>query len=221
MSPERLLAATILVVSLFLLARFGPPAWRTWRIFSGVKQRRLADAGPLEIPPPDALAEPLHQLRELGFARIGERWLQLPGTPIRYEWVLGEASGEVYVVLLPSIVMGGVYSGCYTSWDDGTWIQTTYPRGAIVERPQFHASFVTTSLADMLTTHRRIVDRYRARLGQPRRILTMADTLRMDADYRTRHGGATLGGITLRNMTPAIGAGILVVVSILLLLVAR
>ncbi|HEY2915967.1 MAG TPA: hypothetical protein VGI98_02015 [Candidatus Limnocylindrales bacterium] len=221
MTPERVLALASLLVSLLLLARFGPPAWRSWRILAGVRQRRLADAGPMEIPPPDPLVEPLAQLQALGFRRIGERWLQLPGTPIRYEWVVGEPSGEVYIVLLPSIVMGGLFSACYTSWDDGTWLQTSYPRGAIVERPQLHASFVTTSLADAVATHRRTVDRYRARLGQPRRIVTMADTLRMDADYRTRHGGATLGGITLRNMTPAIGAAALVVISILLLLVAR
>jgi hypothetical protein len=220
-TPERILAVTSLVISLLLLGRFGPPAWRSWRILAGVKERRLADAGPLEVPPPEPLAAPLAELRALGFHRIGERWLKLPGTPVRYEWVMGEPSGEVYVVALPSIAMGGVFAACYTSWDDGTWVQTSYPRGAVVERPQFHANFVATSLADALEAHRRTVDAYRAHLGQPRRILTMADTLRMDADYRSRHGGATLGAITMRNVTPALAAGALAIVAILLLLVAR
>jgi len=49
----------------------------------------------------------------------------------------------------------------------------------------------------------------------------MADTLRMDADYRSRHGGATLRGITLRNMTPALAAAALAAVAVLLLLVSR
>lgn len=219
MSPERVLAMAGLVVSLLLLARFGPPAWRSWRILVGVRSRRLADAGPEPVPPPPVVAELLDQLTALGFSRIGERWLQLPGTPIRYEWVVGEPSGEIYVCVLPSVL--GAFAACYSSFPDGTWIQTNYPRGAAVEQPQLHASFVTTSIADALAAQRRIVDRYRPTLGQPRRSLSMADTLRMDADYRSRHGGATLRELTWRNSTPALGAAALAVICALLLLVAR
>lgn len=219
MSPERLLAMAGLVVSLLLLARFGPPAWRSWRILVGVRSRRMADAGPQPVPPPPIVAELLDQLAALGFARIGERWLQLPGTPVRYEWVVGEPSGEVYACILPSVL--GVFAACYSSFPDGTWIQTSYPRGAMVERPQLHASFVTTSIADAVAAQRRTVERYRPSLGQPRRVLTMADTLRMDADYRTRHGGETLRGLTWRNSTPALGAATLALICALLLLVGR
>jgi hypothetical protein len=220
LTTERVLALVGLLVSAFLLARSGPPAWRAWRILAGVRQRRLADAGPVEIPPPEAVAAHLNELHDLGFSRIGERWLQLPGTPVRYEWVFGEPSGETYLVALPA-AWGGILSACYTSWDDGTWIQTNYPRGAVVERPGFHASYIATSLPDAVAAHRAIVGVYRRKLGTPRSITTMADTLRMDADYRTRHGGSTLRPLTTRILMPALGAVVLVVVFGLLLLLGR
>lgn len=42
MSTERLLALAGLVVALLLLSRLGPGAWRSWRIYAGVKTRRMA-----------------------------------------------------------------------------------------------------------------------------------------------------------------------------------
>lgn len=218
MTADRVLALVGLVLSLLLLTRFGPPAWRTWRIFAGAKTRRMADAGPLEIPPPVPVGDRLDELEALGFRRIGERYLQLPGSPLRYEWLVGDESGETYVVAVPSVVVGTLVAA-YSSFDDGTWVQTNFPRGETIVRRSFFASFVPTNLTDMIAAHRRQVDTLRAAHGNPRLIHTMADTLRMDADYRTRHGGATLRRLTLRIMTPALAAlGLAVICGLLLLL---
>src|SRR6185369_4665462 len=81
MSAERLVALVGLIVALFLLRQVGPPALRAWRIYSGVRNRRLADAGPLAVPPPEHVSLRLVELGELGFSRIGERFLRLPDTP--------------------------------------------------------------------------------------------------------------------------------------------
>jgi hypothetical protein len=214
---DRLLALAGLVLSIFLLARFGAPAWRVWQIYSGVRNRRLADAGPLEVPAPALVRERLDDLEALGFNRIGERFLRLPGSPIRYEWVVGEPSGETYVVVVPVATLSAIVA-CYSSFEDSTWVQTNFPRGAVVDRPDFQASFVATSLAEALATHRATVARLSATHGAPRQIRTMADTLRMDADFRTHHGGLTLRPMTFRLISPAIAAGLLAVISALLLL---
>jgi hypothetical protein len=220
MSVERLIALVGLGIAVLLLSQVGPPAWRVWRIYSGTRSRRLADAGPLEIPPPDGVSQRLEDLRALGFSRIGERFIQLPGTPIRYEWVVGEPSGEAYVVVVPSTVMTALVA-FYSSFEDSTWVQTNFPRGSVVNRPTFQASFVPTSLTDALATHRAQVARLVAAHGRPRSIRTMSDTLRMDADFRTHHGGLTLRPITFRLLMPALGAGALAVVCALLLVLAR
>jgi hypothetical protein len=49
----------------------------------------------------------------------------------------------------------------------------------------------------------------------------MADTLRMDADFRTHHGGLTLRPLTARLVAPGIGAAVLTVLCGLLVLFGR
>jgi hypothetical protein len=217
---ERILAAAGLFISLLLLRRFGPPAWRAWQIYAGVRSRRMADAGPLEISPPEAVAHRLDELEALGFSRIGERFLHLPGTPMRYEWLVGEESGETYVIVVPVAGLGTLVAG-YSSFDDGTWVQTMFPRGETITRRDFFTSFVSTNLTEMLAAHRRQVAILRAAHGTPRSIRTMADTLRMDAEYRTRHGGVTLRRLTFKLISPALAAAALAVISFLLGFLAR
>ena len=207
-STERAIALLSLTVSLLLLWQVGPPSWHAWRIFIGTRTRRMADAGPLEIPPPAPVALRIAEIMALGFTRIGERFLQLPATPIRYEWVLGEASGETYVSLVPSTI-GGCLVSFYSSFEDSTWVQTNFPRGAVVQRPTFFATFVATSLQDAINLHRAEVARLVAEHGSPRQIRTMADTLRMDADYRTHHGGVTLRPLTAKLVAPGVCAAVL------------
>jgi hypothetical protein len=219
-SAERLVALGGLVVSLLLLVQLAPPALRAWRIYSGVKTRRLADAGPLAIPPPEPVGLRLDELAALGFSRIGERFIQLPGTPIRHEWVVGEESGEAFVVLVPSTVIGTLVA-FYSSFADSTWVQTNFPRGSVVDQPTFHASFVNTSLTEALAAHRAQVARLVAGHGSPRVIRTMADTLRMDADFRVHHGGMTLRPLLPRLVGPAIGAAVLAVLCAALLVAGR
>ena len=220
MALERLLPLSGLVFALLLLARLGPPAVRSWRIFAGTRGRRMADAGPLEIQAPPAVAARLEELRALGFSRIGERFIRLPDTPVRYDWVMGEPSGETYALAVVSVVRGA-FVALYSSFDDSTWVMTSYPRGETIDRPTFHAAFVDTSLEDALTAHRARVAQLAVEHGRPRRVRTMADSLRMDADYRTHHGGTTLTRLTLRNVWPALASLALAVVCALLLLVAR
>ena len=220
MTVEGLLALAGLVAAVLLLARLAPGAWRAWRIYAGTRTRRMADAGPLEIPAAPAVEARLQELRALGFSRIGERFVRLPDTPMRYEWVMGEPSGETYAATVPSLV-GGFLVALYSSFEDSTWVTTTFPRGETIETPTFHAAFVPTSLTDALATHRASVARLATRHGPPRLVRTMADSLRMDADYRTYHGGRTLRRLTWRLISPALGAAFLVVVCALLVLLER
>jgi len=220
MTAERLLALAGLVTAILLLTRLAPQAWRAWLIYAGTRRRRMADAGPLEIPAAPAGAARLEELQAFGFSRIGERFVRLPDTPVRFDWVMGEPSGETYAVTVPSL-MGGFLVALYSSFEDSTWVTTTFPRGETIETPTFHAAFVATSLTDALATHRATVARLATRHGPPRQVRTMADSLRMDADYRTHHGGRTLRRLTLRLISPALGAAFLAVICGLLVLLAR
>ncbi len=215
---ERTLELAGLALAILLLLRFVPPAVRVWAIYAGTRTRRMADAGPVELTPPADVARVLEQLPPLGFSRIGERTVVLPDGQRRYEWLWGEATGETYVSVVPSGFLGALMA-CYTAFADWTWLQTNFPRGEVIERRSYVARFVASSPADALAAHRLEIARLRVSHGAPRPVRTMADSLVMDAEYRTRHAGITLGRLTWRIMTPAfLSAGLAIICGLLLLL---
>jgi hypothetical protein len=215
---QRTLELAGMAFAILLLLRFTPPAMRAWRIYSGVRTRRLADAGPMEIAPPAPVAAILDQLRLVGFSRIGERSLVLPTGITAFEWLWADESGETYVAVVPSRVMGA-FMACYTAFGDWSWLQTTFPKGEVIDRPSYTGRVINTSPADAVAAHRSEIERLRPRHGSPRPVRSMADSLRMDAEYRTRHGGVTLRRLTSNLLAPAfLAAGLAIICGLLLLL---
>jgi hypothetical protein len=215
---ERTLELAGLALSILLLLRFAPPAVRSWRIYSGTRTRRLADAGVVQAP--FGVQAVLDQLGELGFTRIGERYVDLPGRGPMVEWTWTDETGETYASVVPSLVIGAILS-CYTAFADWTWLQTNFPRGATIARSNYVASVVATSPRDAVSAHRAAIARLRPAHGAPRPVRTMADSLRMDAEYRTRYAGTTLKGLTYRIMAPTFAAAGLAIICGLLLLLGR
>jgi hypothetical protein len=217
---QRTLELAGLALAILLLLRFTPPAMRAWRVYAGVRTRRLADAGPLEIAPTGPVAAILDQLRPLGFSRIGECSLALPTGTTATEWLWADETGSTYVAVVPSRVRGA-FMACYTAFGDWAWLQTNYPRGERTDRPTYVARGVDSSPAAAVVAHRAEIERLRPVHGAPRPVRTMADSLRMDAEYRTRHGGVTLRRLTFRIMSPAFAAAGLAIICGLLLLLGR
>jgi hypothetical protein len=218
MVAQRTLELAGLGLSILLLLRFTPPAIRSWRIYAGVRKRRPVDAGPLSIAPPGAVAAILGELARLGFNRIGERSLRLPDGTSRFEWLVSDEPGTTYVAVVESRFLGALMA-CYSAFPDGAWAQTNFPRGEIINRRDYVARFVNTTVDDAVATHRQLIAAARAAHGVPRPVQTMADAQRMDDEYRTRHGGVTLRRLTFSTMTPALAsAGLAVICGLLVLL---
>jgi hypothetical protein len=218
---ERTLELAGLALAILLLLWFTPPATRSWRIFAGSKTRRLADAGPLEIPAPAPVAAVLDELRSLGFHRIGERTLVLPGGRRLFEWLWADDTGYTYVAVVPSRILSGALAACYTAFADWSWLQTNFPRGETIDRRDYTARAVTTSVTDAVGAHRAEAGRLVPSHGAPRPVRSMADSLVHDNEYRTRHGGVTLSRITFRILAPAFAAAGLAIICGLLLLLGR
>jgi hypothetical protein len=217
---ERTLELAGLLLSILLLLWFTPSALRALRLYGGVRTRRPVPAGPLEVAPPEEVSLAIADLRRLGFTRIGERTLQLPDGPIRMEWIMSDGPATTYALVVASRVFG-YFMSLYSAYYDGTWVQTSYPRGETIDRPDYIARFVETSIEDAVTIQRRELARLRAGHGQPRSIRSMADAMQLDADYRTRHGGLTLRRLTGRAVVPALGAAGLALICGSLLLLGR
>ena len=216
---ERTLELAGLALAILLLLWFTPPALRAWRVYAGVRGRRLADAGPDALEPPAPVAAALLELHHLGFHRIGERTIVLPQGR-RYEWLWADEPGMTYVAVVPTAYIGALVA-CYTAFADWSWLQTSFPRGETIDRRDYVARAVTSSIAETVATHRGEVNRLAPIHGAPRPVRSMADSLEHDAQYRTRHGGLTLRRMTFRLMTPAFAAAGLAIICGLLLLLGR
>ena len=206
------------VLSAALLTRLGPGAIRSWQIYAGTGQRRQQDASGRAPSVPPGVADRISLLADVGYHRIGETSLVLPGGE-RFAWIVAAVDGDSYAILAGS-QRGTPLTGIYTAWADGTWLGTMHPVGTPADRPRLQVRVVPTTLAEAVTTHRAGVERLRSVHGAPRQVRTMADMLAHDADYRARFGGSRLLPLTLRIVLPAVIAGCSLLLSIALLLVA-
>ena len=217
MSVERLLAAAVFGCSVLLLLRLGPAAVNSWRIYAGTGERRQQDAAGRAPAMPPGVADRLALLTEVGYHRIGETSLMLPGGE-RFAWIVAADEGASYAILAGGL-SGTPLTGIYTAWPDGAWLVTMHPIGTPADRPGLQVRVVATTLGDAVTTHRAGVARLRSVHGAPRQVRTMTEMLAHDADYRARFGGSRLRPLTARIVMPAVLAAGAVLLSLALLLV--
>ena len=215
MTTQSILALGLCVLSLVLLARLGPAAVRSWRIYSGTGQRRQQDAGSRAPATPPDVADRIATLAEEGYRSIGVTRIELP-VGERFGWIVAARDGASYAILATS--PGTQLTGVYSAWADGTWLGTMHPVGTGVDRGGLQIRVVRTSIDDAVAEHLAGLARLRAVHGDPRPVRTLADMLALDADYRIRYGGVSLRSITIRNMLPGALAAGAVVISILLLI---
>jgi hypothetical protein len=193
MDASRLFDLGLLVFLTVLLWQLLPRAWRVTQIYSGIRSRRLEDGSAIAPPPPPGVARMGEQLKEIGFRRVGERTLVLPGVGRRFEWNLVDEPTTTYVALVPVATSPlGARLSCYSAFADGAFVATSYPDGTTVQRDDLLAGAAGRTPVECVQEHRRRVATFAAPHGAPLRNETMADLLARDATYRERHGGATL-----------------------------
>lgn len=195
MPNARIVDLVFVVVFVLLLTRMLPAALHMARVYFGIRRRRLADGTGKSPPPPPAVAAMAGWLERLGFRRIGERYAILPGNKQVFEWNVVDQATTTYASLVSTPgTRAGLLLGYYSAFSDGAFVATMFPSGASVERPDFLGGAVGTSPEDAYAEHQRRVSAFSQQHGSPLPNRSMADLLRRDDTYRSRHGG-----ITLRN----------------------
>lgn len=114
----------------------------------------------------------------------------LPDGTRRFEWDLVDASSTTYVAIVPFRAGGRMV--CYSAFADGAFVETAYPIGTPVHRPDLVADVVTSSPEDAVAAHRRLMSEASSAHGPALSNRSMKDLLLRDATYRERHGGATM-----------------------------
>ena len=190
MTGARMLDLLVLVLLIAVLIVILPRTWAIVRIYAGIGRRRLQDGSAIAPPPPAPVAAIAARLGAIGFQRIGERTLVLPGGQRRFEWDLIDEPSTTYVAIVP---LGGIgRMVCYSAFGDGAFVETAYPMGTPVRRPDLVANVVASSPEDAVTAHRRLLAESTSAHGPALTNQTMKDLLARDATYRQRHGGATM-----------------------------
>jgi hypothetical protein len=209
-------AALILVVAGVMLVVAVVPLAVMVRVYRGADGRRPVDATVKAFPPPAGIRPITDALTMVGFVRLGEYEIELPGSFLlrpRYRssagpapgravhvcWVFLDAEGTTVAEVAP--VGPGESEGLValtTTMRDGAVVETMFPRGERIEQPDFHSGHVRTSVAAAYDEHRVHVGRF-MRHGRPRSVASMRDMLRDDAVYRERFAKRKLRGPLVRN----------------------
>jgi hypothetical protein len=193
MSPERLIDLVFFVVLVVIAIRLVPAAARILRMYLTIRSRRLEDSTASAPPEPAPVTLVTDRLAALGFNRIGVRSAVLPDGIRRFEWNLVDSPTTTYVSLVPVAAMpGGVLMICYSAFDDGAFVDTMYPSGAKVRRPDLDAAPAGTTPEETVQAHQQRLSDFAGRHGLPLANRSMADLLTRDDTYRRRHGGATM-----------------------------
>ena len=185
MGNPLLLVAVVLVGGGILLQLWG--TYRGWQIVTGSSTRRPRDATGMAGLLSEDLAPWYEELRRLGFTRLGEIALDLPGESRPHlTWLLVDETGTVEVELVGDESVSRLVA-FVTTFGDGAVVQTMHPRGERIRRDDFVCSTERNSIPAALERHRREVAAFVAAHGQPYVVASVADHLRHDVTYRERH----------------------------------
>ena len=218
----------IVVAAGLTLLALGVPLLRMLQIYSGADKRRPVDASSAGLQPPPELVPMISSLMRLGFKRVGEAGLVLPGTKSVQLTATGspliETESRAHHTIFVMVDSGGtvmaetgqvpgrlIMVSLNSAFADGTVVETMYPRGESIHDPDFHSGHnshsVEAAYMDQLTE----INRWTMRHGSARLVSTMADYLRADAEYRDRFAKRKLRGPLLRRQ---IGPAALIAVAV-------
>lgn len=198
--------------------------------YRGSDRRRPVDVTSRGYAAPAELGPILGRLFALGFQRLGEAQLGVPGiraveleesgmpqvtgarTNQHVTWILADSTGMVTaeVVAIPGVVPLVSLS---TGFSDGSVVETMYPIGERIDTLDFHSGHVTQGVDEAYSEQQMQIARWRGRgiHGYPRVTLSMADYLRADAAYRQRFAKRKLRGVLVRKqLVPALVFGAIV-----------
>lgn len=180
--PLLAIALTILILgAAFTLLRA--------RLFvQNMRTMHVLDVSDLNIPPPPVLQIIINALLDLGFRRLGEAGLpDVPGGT--------SSTAQVwYFIDRDATACAGVFTARYApadvvifSWfGDKAVIVTGYPYGEFIEEPNYRFHTITSGVADAYQHHLEQIADFAMRYGEPRRLDTMDEVLRLDRLYNQK-----------------------------------
>ena len=161
-------------------------------LYRSSASRRPRNVSDERREPPAKVAPLIADLVTLGFERLGELELTLPGVTGVDPLLRRQRSHTIWVLIdrqdttVADVGPVGPTVNLNSTLADGSVVETTYPRGPQIDDTDLWSGHVSTSLADAYHAQRVALDRRVDTHGQPQEIHNIADCLRLDASYRER-----------------------------------
>jgi hypothetical protein len=196
----------ILLTILFLiLYNRGKAGFVTLLISFGAGKRRSEDISAQELPVPPELKHAVDSLAKLGFSRLGEVQVKIPG---------GQSAGSRIFISKDKRVFAELTEGRIvlftTVFPDDAVVETGFPVGENFRTKNFQSRTITTDLEQAYNHQLGQIKGFRKPHGIPRKIATMPDYLAWDVMYRQRHVARKMRRHTWLGFlqTAALGYGI-------------
>jgi hypothetical protein len=198
-----------LAVICILVWRLIDIGWRGWmglRVVLGAKHRRSIDVSAWKLQPPVRAGANIAALNALGFTRLGEAQVQLPGGKAPTVWVLVDPGRTVRA----EVAFGMVSFS--SNFQEDVLVVTDYPSGEHIEQPRYQSHTVTGGIPAAHQHHLRQVEKFRSLHGEAHTLQGMADYLRWETVGRTLYGSVKLRRFLWMHLTGvgAFAAGVLV-----------
>jgi hypothetical protein len=172
----------VIVILLIVLWNRGRGGIDTLLIRFGAAKRRSMDVSGQEIPVPPELKYTIEALAKLGFKRLGEVQVELPGKRTSFSRLFVSKDQKVFVDLAESRIL------LFTSvFKDDAVVETGFPVGENISGKNFQSHTVTTGMEPALRHQRAQLEAFGKTHGPVRKIKTIPDYQVWEAMYRRRY----------------------------------
>jgi hypothetical protein len=173
----------IISICFVVLSNRGRAGWETIRISTGAKKRRSTDISGEAAALPPELKFPVETLTQLGFSRLGELQVAVPGG--------GAVRSRIYISVEKRIIAELAETGnlavFYSVFPDNAVVETGHPIGENFDARDFRSHTVVGGLEQAYRHQVEQVEDFASGHGAPRVVATMAEYLDLEAMYRGRH----------------------------------
>ncbi|GEM_PF-4652830 len=195
----------ILVILYLILYNRGKAGFLTLRISFGAGKRRSEDISAQELPVPPELKHAISALSDLGYSRLGEVQVKIPGGQTARSRIYVSADKRIFTELTESRI--ALFASVFR---DDAVVETGFPVGENFNTKNFRSHTVSTDIEKACHHQLQEIKAFRKPHGVPRKIETMEDYLAWEAMYREKHVGRKMRRHTWLGFlqTAALGVGI-------------
>ncbi|MGB7537684.1 MAG: hypothetical protein WBM17_04025 [Anaerolineales bacterium] len=172
----------LLTILYLILYNRGKAGFVTLLISFGAGKRRSENVSNEDLPVAPELKHAVDSLSKLGFSRLGEVRVKIPGGQSAGSRLFISKDKRVFAELTESRIL--LFTTVFP--DDGV-VETGFPVGENFNTRNFQSHTVTTDIEQAYNHQLQQIKAFRKPHGVPRKITTMPEYLAWDAMYRKKH----------------------------------